>query len=253
MHLALWVRYDGTAYHGFQAQPNVRTVQQVMEQAIFRLTGETVRIYGAGRTDAGVHARKQVVHCSVNARVPIERWCVALNAHLPNDVVVWNAFEVSQSFHARKSAVYKTYVYTLLNAPFPDPVHAHTQWHIVRPLDECAMNEAAGRIVGVHDFSSFCAARSSARSHVRQVVRAAVHATVPLDGIGRTILCTFTGNGFLYNMVRIIVGTLVHIGCGLRGAEDITAIIDARDRAHAGPTAPPHGLTLWDVAYDART
>jgi tRNA pseudouridine38-40 synthase len=253
MHLALWVKYDGTAYHGFQAQPHVRTVQQVMEEAIARLTGDVVRICGAGRTDAGVHARKQVVHCSVNSRVPIDRWCAAINAHLPNDIVVWNAFAVTQSFHARKSAVHKTYVYTLYNAPFPDPVHARTQWHISRRLNERAMNEAAERIVGEHDFSSFCAAGTGTRTRVRQVMRAAVDAAVSADGIGRTIQCTFTGNGFLYNMVRIVVGTLVHIGSELRAVEDITEIIEARDRMRAGPTAPPHGLMLWDVAYEAGT
>lgn len=248
----LFVAYEGTQYEGFQRQKERPTIQYALERAIQCVTREKeVVVYGAGRTDAGVHARKQVVHFHTNITVPIERWCLAINAYLPRDIVVWKAYEAVPGFHARRSKHYKTYEYTVCNALTPDPMLRNQQWHIVKPLDTEAMHQALQHLVGEHDFTSFCSIHSSVQTRVRRLIQCAVRATpsgyAPCGG--RWVQISLTGNGFLYNMVRIIVGTLIQVGHHHKNPDDIKYILETRSREHAGPTAPPHGLMLWDIVY----
>lgn len=222
--------------------------------AVRAVTGAETTIIGSGRTDAGVHARGQVVNFITESAIPANRWCQALNAHLPSDIVVWEAEDVPLEFHARKSAKRKTYCYTINGNRYPDVFTRHTQYHHPGPLDVQAMKEALPAIVGEHDFTSFCNIRSESESRVRTIYDARLvqeevpgMKDVPGTGIVRIFL---TGNGFLYHMVRIIAGTLISIGEGKLRSCDMIRILEARDRSQAGPTAKAHGLTLWEVCYD---
>lgn len=253
-NLCLWVRYEGTKYHGFQQQCGCITVQQRLQEAVTTLTQHDTIVYGAGRTDAGVHARKQVVTFLTPSPLPLDRWCRGLNAHLPTDIVVWHAEESNHDFHARKSAHQKTYVYTIHNAPYADPLRAREQWHIIPPLDVTAMEQALLYVRGKHDFTSFCNVRSSVVSKVRTLHRAELCVLPSLWGEkGQIIRITFTGDGFLYQMVRILVGTLVRIGLKKQPPLAMFHVLKAKDRRCAGPTAKPHGLHLWDIDYDTNT
>lgn len=251
-NIAMVIGYDGTSYSGFQTQPDGNTIQDKLEEAVSILTGEKVRVYGSGRTDAGVHARGQVINFHTESRIPIERWCLALNARLPADIRTYLAWEAPADFHARKSAKRKTYLYSIQRSKFPDVFHRHTRFHHPLPLDVEAMRQAARALIGEHDFTSFCTVRSAAESHVRTVYKTELSfVPEPQPGDEKAGLITFaiTGNGFLYNMVRIIVGTLIEVGEGKRKAEDMPEILEARDRGKAGPTAVAHGLMLWSVEY----
>jgi tRNA pseudouridine38-40 synthase len=246
--------YDGTDYHGFQVQPGVPSIQGTLIEAIASLTGETVSVHGSGRTDAGVHARGQVVNFETSSRLPIDRWCHALNARLPRDIAVWAAEEVPLTFHARKSSKRKTYCYTINGNRYPDPMHLRTEYHHPGPLDVSAMREAIRWLEGEHDFTSFCSVRAASESKVRTIyearlAQADVEGMETAPGVGR-IRLFFTGNGFLYNMVRIMAGTLLAVGEGKIGAADVPRILQAKNRASAGPTAKPHGLSLWSVDYE---
>ena len=246
--------YDGTDYHGFQVQPGVPSIQGALIEAIASLTGETVAVHGSGRTDAGVHARGQVVNFETSSRLPIDRWCRALNARLPHDIAVWAAEEVPLDFHARKSSKRKTYCYTINGNRYPDPMHRRMEYHHPGPLDVSAMREAIRGLEGEHDFTSFCSVRAESESKVRTIfearlAQADVEGMETAPGVGR-IRLFFTGNGFLYNMVRIMAGTLLAVGEGKLGPADIPRILQAKDRAAAGPTAKPHGLSLWSVDYE---
>lgn len=246
------IAYDGSAYSGFQTQPNGNTIQDKLEEAVAILTGDKVKIYSSGRTDAGVHARGQVINFHTESKIPVERWCLALNARLPADIRTYQAWETPIDFHARKSAKRKTYHYSIQRSKFADLFHRHTRLHYPGPLDLEAMQEASRAIIGEHDFTSFCTVRSTKESHVRTVYDAGFSfSPEPLPGDPHAGVLTFsiTGNGFLYNMVRIIVGTLLEIGEGKRNAADLAHIIDAKNRRKAGPTAVPHGLVLWKVEY----
>jgi len=281
-NICLLVSYDGTRYHGFQTQPDGNTIQDRLEDAIEKLTGERVSVVGSGRTDAGVHARGQVVNFPVSSRIPAERWALALNSRLPEDIVVLAAAEVDPSFHARRDAVSKTYRYTLNTRRFPDVFRRRYEYHRPIPLDCAAMREGLRYLEGEHDFTSFASIHSAAPHHVRTIFSARLvvetgeeHAVVRAEGDGAgasagatgtsgtrggaeperirgRIHLELTGNGFLYNMVRIIAGTLLEVGEGKRPPEQIAEILAAKDRSLAGPTAPAHGLTLWRVEYDAR-
>lgn len=251
-NIAMVIGYDGSSYSGFQTQPDGNTIQDKLEEAVAILTGEKVKIYGSGRTDAGVHARGQVINFHTDSQIPIERWCLALNARLPADIRAFQAWLAPDDFHARKSAKRKTYHYTIQRSKFPDLFHRHTRFHHPRPLDLEAMREAARAIVGEHDFTSFCTVRSAAESHVRMIYQADlafVPEPQPGDDLAGVLTFTITGNGFLYNMVRIIVGTLLEVGEGKRRASDMVNILEAKNRAKAGPTAVAHGLMLWSVEY----
>ncbi len=244
-HIKLTLAYDGTDYHGWQVQARDRgpTVQGMLEEAWHRLTGERVRVTGAGRTDAGVHALGQVAHLATNSRIPADRVPHALNSVLPPDIVVGEAVEVDAGFHARFGATGKTYTYRIWNHPFPDPFTRRYAWHIPYPLDLTAMQQAAGALVGTHDFRALCATGSPVRNYVRTVFACAVAQQEQLLSI------TISGNGFLYNMVRIIVGTLVEVGRGKLNEGALAAAIRSGRREDAGPTAPPHGLFLVRVDY----
>jgi len=246
-NICLLVSYDGTRYHGFQTQPNGNTIQDRLEDAIRKLTGEEVRVTGSGRTDAGVHARGQVVNFHTLSRIPAERWALALNSRLPEDIVVRAAAEVDPSFHARRDAVAKTYRYTINTNRFPDVFCRRYQYHHPTPLDTGAMREGLRHLVGEHDFTSFCSIHTAAADRVRTIFEARL-----AEEPGGLLNLVLTGNGFLYNMVRIIAGTLLQVGEGKLPPDRVAAILAAKDRSLAGPTAPAHGLTLMEVGYDAR-
>lgn len=245
-HLKLTVEYDGTAFHGWQeqpAQPAVRTVQGVMRERLRQLTGEDVNPVAASRTDAGVHARGQVVRITTTATIPPDRWPHAANSVLPLDVVVKEAVEVPPSFHPILDASQKTYSYTIFNAPVHSPLWRHYSLHVAGDLDVPAMNRAATALVGTHDFSSFCASGSTARTRIRTVYAASLSVSGPI------IRFIITADGFLYHMVRIIVGTLLLVGQGKLSPAAMAGILAAMDRNAAGPTVAPQGLCLEQVRY----
>ncbi len=241
----LTVSYDGTAYHGFQVQPNGVTVQSAMEEALARLLGETVRLRAAGRTDAGVHAREQVVDFADSGKRPLETIVRGGNALLPPDIRIRAAREAAPSFDARRHAREKDYRYFLYLDPVASPFLARCSWHIERPLDLAAMGDALARVVGEHDFTSYRGQGCPAKTAVRTIFRAELvpAAVPPLYAIG------IAGSGFLKHMVRNIVGTLVDVGRGKYPPETMGEILASRDRRRAGPTAPAHGLFLWEVRY----
>ncbi|MBD2844694.1 tRNA pseudouridine(38-40) synthase TruA [Paenibacillus sp. IB182496] len=243
-NLCMTVSYDGTAYNGFQIQPIGKTVQGEIERAMAMLTGEDVKIHGSGRTDAGVHARGQVFHVHTNASIPVSKWPVALNSRLPQDIVVLTAIEVPLLFHSRRSAKRKTYRYSIRTGKYPDVFRRNYEFHHYNPLRVHAMRDAMSALVGEHDFTTFTSIHSTKRSHVRTIYKAW------LEEEGDVLHFYFTGNGFLYNMVRIIMGTLMRIGEGKMEAARMAAILAARDRSLAGPKAMAHGLTLWSVEYE---
>lgn len=242
-NLRLVLAYDGTAFAGWQRQPGRRTVQAVVEDALGRLLGHDVRVVAAGRTDAGVHARAQVVNFRTSRPFPVPRLVPALRGLLPPDVVPLVADEVPLDFHARYNAARKTYLYHLWNAPLPEPLHRHWRWHVPVPLDVEAMMRAGRRLVGRHDFAAFRASASPVRNTCRTMFRCEVEAHGPL------LRFRLEADGFLMHMARGIVGTLVEIGRGRWPPERVDALLATGDRKLAGPTAPACGLILWQVDY----
>ncbi len=226
-------------------QPNGITVQSAMEEALARLLGETVRLRAAGRTDAGVHAREQVVDFADSGRRPPETILRGGNALLPADIRILAAEEVAPSFDARRHAREKTYRYFLYLDPVASPFFARHSWHIERSLDLAAMRTALAAVVGERDFTSFRGQGCTARTAVREIFRAELSPA----GVPRLHAIEIAGSGFLKHMVRNIVGTLADIGRGKYPPETMEEIVSACDRARAGPTAPPHGLFLWAVRY----
>jgi tRNA pseudouridine38-40 synthase len=246
------ISYVGTAYCGFQSQPGLTTVQGVLEEALRVLTGEEIQVQASGRTDAGVHAREQVISFHTASRIPIERWSLALSSRLPADISAFRAYEAPMDFHARFSAKRKTYRYSIQRSRFVNVFHRNTRFHHPMPLDVSAMAAAAKHLEGEHSFTSFCSVKTAVGSHVRTIYEAGVAfepEECPGDSSAGVIHIQLTGNGFLYNMVRIIAGTLIEVGEGKRHADDIPGILQACNRAAAGPTAMAHGLTLWSVSY----
>lgn len=242
-NIRLTLAYDGTEFAGFQVQPGRRTVQGELAAALAKILGEDVKLAGAGRTDAGVHARAQVVSFTTGARIPTDRLPAALNSCLPADICVWKAEEVAAGFHARYSACRKVYRYLICQAPQASPFLRRYSWHLPRPLDVPGMRAAAAELTGRHDFSSFAAAGGAARSHVRTLERLVLAQEEDL------ILVEAAADGFLYKMVRNLVGTLVEVGRGALTPPEVRRILEAGDRTRAGPTAPPQGLVLWQVHY----
>lgn len=252
-NIKMQVSYDGTAYCGYQIQPDQVTIQGKLEEAVSILTGEEVHITSSGRTDAGVHARAQVINFLTRSAIPIERWCLAINSRLPDDITVHTAEEMPLNFHARHDAKQKTYRYSIHRSRWPDVFHRKTRLHHPSLLDIDAMRRALRYLEGEHDFTSFCSTRTSVESHVRTIFSTSVeYRPEPMlgDGEAGVIHIYITGNGFLFNMVRIIVGTVLEVGTGKRSESEIKQILDARDRKLAGPTAMAHGLTLWEVRYE---
>lgn len=238
------VAYDGTDYSGFQVQPDQITVQEEIEKALHLITGEEIRIAGSGRTDAGVHARGQVFHFDTESTIPIQKWRLILNNKLPDSIVIQSIEEIDSSFHARFDVKQKEYRYCIDNAQVPDIFRHRYAWHIRHTLDVEAMREATKHLVGTHDFTTFC----SAKTHVEDKVRTIYDLRVELEGSLLWVICR--GNGFLYNMVRIIVGTLVNVGEGKYSPEEMKRFLDGCNRELAGKTAPPQGLTMWEVFYN---
>jgi len=244
-NIKMTIAYDGTDFHGFQVQPNLRTVQGLLQETLEGVVGHSVSIIGSGRTDAGVHARGQVVNFHTTSRVPTEKWPIVCNVKLPNDLVVQQAEEVPADWHARFNAIGKVYRYHIDRGAYPDVFTRAYAYHHPYALRIEPMIEAAQHLAGRHDFTSFCAAAT----HVEDKVRL-LH-SVTLDEQGPHLYITCRGEGFLYNMVRIISGTLLDVGRGKIAPDEIPAILDARDRTQAGLTAPAHGLTMWEVLYPA--
>lgn len=245
-NIKLILAYDGTAYHGFQKQSGsgLPTIQETLERCLAELSGSAIKVAGAGRTDAGVHARGQVVSFAIGGwAIPSDRIAAALNGLLPDDIVVVEANEVPADFHARYSAVAKTYGYTIFNRRVGSPFKRLYSLQVREPLEIAAMRQAARYLVGRHDFSSFQATGRPVKSAVRLLSKAEIGCEPPL------VCLTFRADGFLYHMVRVMVGTLIEIGLGRLDPESMRDIIAARDRKRAGPTAPACGLCLEEVEY----
>jgi tRNA pseudouridine38-40 synthase len=241
--LKLTLEYDGKAFVGWQVQPNGRSVQEELEKGIARLCGERVRVTGAGRTDAGVHARGQVASLRVPRELPLRAWTAGLNALLPEDLACVNAEVAPDGFDARRWARGKRYMYTLLQTPVRSPLLRGHAWEVRRHIDVEAMRSAAPALLGAHDFSSLRAADCPARTTVREIRRLDVHQT------GSRIDLVVEATAFLKHMVRNLVGTLVEVGHGRRDPASLTDLLESRDRTRAGPTAPPRGLVLDEVFY----
>lgn len=242
-NIKLTVAYDGTHYHGFQRQANGMTVQQMLEERLAKIFGHPVKLTGAARTDAGVHAYGQTVNFLTTGSIRVESIPKAAKSILPDDIVVSEAEEVDTDFHARYAAKSKIYRYRIYNNCIADPFLRHYAWHVIRGLDAEMMHKAAQVIVGEHDFSAFRAAGGAAISPVRTMLSAAVTRE------GQTLTCEFWGTGFLYHMVRNLTGTLVDVGLGKTTPDEFKAILLAGDRKQAGITAPPQGLYLWKIFY----
>lgn len=245
MHnIRLTVQYDGTDFHGFQRQPGKRTVQGELETALQRLTGEPIVLHGSGRTDRGVHALGQVCHFHTSSSIPAEKYAFILRQQLPIDLLVTESQQAELDFHARRSACWKMYRYYIDTSPLPNLFQRRYRTHLPGyQFDFTAMQQAAERLKGKHDFTSFCSARTTIEDRVRIVYDCAVY---PIDN---GCYIEITGSGFLYNMVRIIAGTLVEVGKQKRSAQEISTILAQRDRQAAGPTLPPQGLVLYRVGY----
>ncbi len=244
--IKLVVAYDGTAYHGWQMQPNAATVEGVLNEKLTELLGEEITVTGASRTDAGVHSLGNVAVFDTETRIPADKISYALNQRLPEDIVVQDSAEVASDFHPRFCDSKKTYEYRILNRRFPIPTLRRDTYFYYRPLDVAAMQKAAEYLVGEHDFKSFC----TVGAQVDTTVRTLYALTVTRDE--DVIKIRVTGNGFLYNMVRILAGTLISVGIHEREPEDMTRILAACDRTAAGPTAPACGLTMVGIRYDEK-
>ncbi|MCY1713771.1 tRNA pseudouridine(38-40) synthase TruA [Caproiciproducens galactitolivorans] len=243
-NLMLTICYDGTGYHGWQIQQNAVSVQQVFQEALVRVLHEKPDIKGCSRTDSFVHAREYCISLKTEHTIPCARLLGALNHFLPEDIAVLYCREVSPEFHARYSCTGKEYVYQIWNNPVRNPFLNHRALHYWYALDLDKLNEAAACYLGAHDFSSFCTLDARERGNmVRTVTKA------ECGREGDLVTFTVAADGFLYNMVRIMVGTLLRVAQGKLQPRDIPGIIEAKDRKAAGPTAPPCGLYLNHVYY----
>ena len=263
-NIVLVLEYDGSQFHGWQSQANADSVQSAVAAAICRLDGAPRNLIGAGRTDAGVHARGQVANFFTDSRIPPEKYAYALNTILPQGVACVRSAEAPPEFHARFSAKSKAYSYLLLNRRQPSALYRDRAWHIPLPLDVGAMRTAALRLIGEWDFRAFMSSGSPVRSTIRKIISIGIDAypicmqdnelffpgqTYNPEESGVFVKLMIEGNGFLYNMVRIIAGTLVYIGHGKMDASDIGRALTTGDRRAAGKTAPPQGLCLEYVRY----
>jgi tRNA pseudouridine38-40 synthase len=245
--LKLTLAYDGTAYAGWQVQPDQRTLQGTLEEALRRVTGETIRAVASGRTDAGVHAIGQVVSVATACRLPPGVLRAALNANLPDDMAVCEVAEARPGFHAVRDAIRKRYRYVIQDGPIRDVFSRRFAWQVWQRLDAAAMHRAARTLLGAHDFSSFEASGSRRATSVRTVTDISVQRC--RSGHAEHIVVDVEADGFLYNMVRNIVGVLVEVGRGVRTTEWPADVLAAKRRAAAGVTAPAHGLFLVKVDY----
>ena len=241
----LTVAYDGTNYRGWQVQPNGITIEQVLNEKLSALLGEEIVVTGASRTDSGVHSLGNIAIFDTNTRMPAEKISFALNQRLPEDIVVQDSREVPSDWHPRYQNSRKTYEYRILNRTFRMPGRRFDTYFYYHPLDVEKMQQAAAYLEGEHDFKSFCAVGAQVKTTTRTIYSC----NVARDA-GDVITVRVTGNGFLYNMVRIIAGTLIKVGGGELSPEEIPLILEKKDRSAAGPTAPAHGLTMIGIEYE---
>jgi len=242
--IKLVVAYDGTNYCGWQVQPNGVSIQSVLQAAIEDLVGEKIQLTGASRTDSGVHALGQVaVFDTVKENIPDWKFAMAINQRLPKDIVVQESVDVPPDFHPRYCDTEKTYEYKILNRPKPLPNERFDSYFVPQKIDLTAMAAAGKLLIGTQDFRNFCSMKTTVESTVRTIK------ALDFERNGDMITMTVTGDGFLYNMVRIITGALLKVGFGQKKAEDIKKALESRERMVAGPTAPAHGLTLKEIRY----
>lgn len=239
----LKVAYDGTNYHGWQLQPNAITIESVLNETLSELFHEDIKVIGASRTDSGVHALGNIAVFDTKSRMPAEKISYALNQRLPDDIKIQKSSQVADDFHPRHQNSMKTYEYKILNTEFPIPTQRLYAHFTYIPLDISLMQEAAAYLEGEHDFKSFCSANAQVESTVRIIYK------IQVERIHNMVIIRVTGNGFLYNMVRIIAGTLIEVGRGKMEPIRIRDILEAKDREAAGPTAPANGLTLVEYQY----
>lgn len=240
----LTIAYDGTNYCGWQIQPNGITIEEIVNKALSKLTGEKIVVIGASRTDSGVHAMGNVAVFDTETTIPPERVAMAVNRILPEDIVVVKSEEVPLDFHPRYCDCEKTYEYHIVNTRIPIPTKRLTNYFVSYELDLDKMREGASYLIGEHDFASFCNIKTDVESTVRTVKELEI-----LEN-GEEITIQISGNGFLYNMVRIIVGTLIRVGRGFYEPVQVKEILEAKNRKAAGVTAPPHGLMLMEIRYN---
>ena len=242
-NIKLVIEYDGKSFNGWQKQPNKLNIQGEIEKAIGEITGEEIELIASGRTDAGVHSLGQVANFKTNSKIDIEKFPYAINSKLKKSIVIKSAEEVPERFHSRYSVHSKTYRYTINNSKFGTALYRDMEYHFPIKLDENKMQEAAKYFEGEHDFKAFKASGTSSKSSVRIIYKAVVKRQ------DDRVIIELTGNGFLYNMVRIIAGTLVDVGIRKIEPEEIKNIIEEKDRKKAGKTLPARGLCLLEVQY----
>lgn len=245
--IKLTVAYDGTNYCGWQVQPNGITIEEVLNKAICTLTGEEIAVIGASRTDSGVHAMGNIAVFDTGSRIPAERFSYALNQRLPEDIVVTKSEEVSLDWHPRYQNSLKTYEYHILNTKTPVPTKRLYNCFVSFELDVNRMRQGAQYLLGEHDFAAFCCIRTNAKTTVRTVTDLQIQQN-PLKPEEITI--RITGNGFLYNMVRIIAGVLIRVGRGFYEPEKVLELLEGRERKKEAVTAPPQGLCLMEIVYE---
>ena len=243
-NIKLTIEYDGKDFNGWQKQPNKLNIQGEIERAIYNITKEEVDLIGSGRTDAGVHALGQVANFKTNSQISIEKIPLAINSQLKNSIVIKEAEEVNERFHSRYNAKRKTYRYIINNSKCGTAIYRNLEYSYPFKLDVEKMKQASKYFEGEHDFKAFKSSGTSSKNSVRTIYKAIVKQE------GEKIIIELTGNGFLYNMVRIISGTLLDVGLGKIQAEEIPEIIESKDRQRAGKTLPAHGLYLVEVKYD---
>ncbi|MFR7873916.1 MAG: tRNA pseudouridine(38-40) synthase TruA [Christensenellales bacterium] len=243
-NIKLTIEYDGKDFNGWQKQPNKLNIQGEIERAIYNITKEEVDLIGSGRTDAGVHAFGQIANFKTNSNISIEKMAIAINSQLKNSIVVKKAEEVDERFHSRYNAKRKTYRYVINNTEYGSAIYRNLEYHFPIKLNVENMKEAAKFFEGEHDFKAFKSSGTSGKNSVRTIYKAEVRTD------GERILIELTGNGFLYNMVRIISGTLLDVGLGKIEPSEIEDIINSKDRTRAGKTLPAHGLYLVKVNYE---
>lgn len=254
--VALEVAYDGTDYCGWQIQKNAKTVEYVLTEALRRLLQEDVELTGASRTDSGVHAMGNIAVFDTETQIPPDRMSMAVNRYLPEDIRVMRSWETAPDFHPRHCVSRKTYEYTIMNTSIPLPVLRRYTYHVYGALDVAAMEQAAGILVGTHDFSAFCSAGSQVKSKVRTIYELNIKeryvwpAAPSMGTDGRLLGICVSGNGFLYNMVRILAGTLIEVGLSRRSLDSVAEALAGGRRELAGPTAPAAGLTLCSICFE---
>ncbi len=250
MRIMLRVSYDGTDYCGWQYQPEEKTIEGELNKVLSDIYKNDIKVIGASRTDAGVHSLGNVCVFDVpESRIPPEKLCYVMNNSLPQDIRVWESVQVAEDFHPRHTDSRKTYEYRIWNAAFPSPVRRRYTHFTYRKLDIAKMKEAAALLVGEHDFAAFAAAGYQASTTVRTIYSIDILEEHPENESGRLITIRVKGSGFLYNMVRIIAGTLLAVGSGLKEVEDVSISLESGNRAAAGETAPACGLTMVGIEF----